>query len=323
MLARHAENLFWAGRYLERAEDAARLLDVTYHGQLQAMPWETDQAWVDLVESLGLRSEFEQTGADPSAASVSHFIMDSAANESSISTSVARARENIRAVREMVPTELWEALNAFYLELGQRDLGFEVENQPHALCGDVKRRCQSVAGVAAETMNRDEAWQFLQIGWMLERAAMTCRLLDVRYPQLVEAGPSGGFHLWLATLRSAAGAEAFRRLYRGSISPTDVIDFLLLSDTFPRSVYFCLRSAEGAVRRIPSRDGRTRPERLLGQLRSELEYVDLAELVSGAAHEELDRLRQSIEQISEAVALQFFRNSEEHSLLALDRRVRF
>ncbi|HUW02760.1 MAG TPA: alpha-E domain-containing protein [Acidimicrobiales bacterium] len=323
MLARHAENLYWAGRYLERAEDAARLLDVTYHGQLQAMPWETDQAWSDLVSSLGLDADFEQTGAQPTAASVSHFIMHSAANQSSIETSVARARENIRAVREMVPTELWEGLNTFYLELSHRDLGFEVENQPHAVCAEVKRRCQSVAGVAAETMNRDEAWQFLQIGWMLERAAMTCRLLDIRYPQLVEAGTSGGFHLWLATLKSAAGAEAFRRTYRGSISPTDVIDFLLLSDTFPRSVYYCLRSAEGAVRRIPSREGRTRPERLLGQLRSELEYVDLQELVGGDAHTRLEQIRKSIEQIGEAVAIQFFRNSEEHALLPLDRRVRF
>ena len=323
MLARHAENLFWAGRYLERAEDAARLLDVTYHGQLQAMPWETDQAWADLVRTLGLEIDFDSTNAEPSAASVSRFIVHGEANLSSIDVSVGRARENIRSVREMVPTELWEALNAFYLELGTRDLAFEVENQPHALCGDVKRRCQTVAGVAAETMNRDEAWQFLQIGWMLERAAMTCRLLDVRYPQLVEAGPSGGFHLWLATLKSAAGAEAFRRTYRGSISPTDVIDFLLLSDTFPRSVYYCLKTAEGAVRRIPSHDGRTRPERLLGQLRSQLEYLDLQELVAGEAHAEFDRLRRSIEQVGEAVALQFFRNSEELSLLPLDRRVRF
>ncbi len=323
MLARHAENLFWAGRYLERAEDAARLLDVTYHGQLQAMPWETDQAWSDLLMSLGLQSGFEETGAQPNAASVSHFIVHSSANQSSIEVSVSRARENIRAVREMVPTELWEALNAFYLDLTQRDVGFEIENQPHALCGDVKRRCQSVAGVAAETMNRDEAWQFLQIGWMLERAAMTCRLLDVRYPQLVEAGPSGGFHLWLTTLRGAAGAEAFRRTYRGSISPTDVIDFLLLSDTFPRSVYFCLNRAEGAVRRISGRGERTRPQRLLGQLRSDLEYVDLAELVGGDPHAELDRLHSSIEQICEAVGFQFFRNSEEFALLPLDRQVRF
>lgn len=319
MLARHAESLFWAGRYIERVEDTARMLDVTYHGLLEAMPWEAERAWLDLLKVLRSDIAFAQLERPVRAATVSEFLVVDPDNPGAIVAVVARARENARSARELVPTELWEAINSFHLELRARNLRTDVEAQPHELYEFVKRQCQTVSGVAAETMTRDDSWRFLQLGWMLERAEMTCRLLDVRYAQLASAGSSAGFHHWLSTLKSASGSEAFRRQYRASMEPADVVEFLLLSRTFPRSVLFCLRSAEGDLSRLEAgRTSLTRPQRLLGRTRSDLEFLDVPELLSADLHAYLDRLLDGVRQVAEAVALQYFRNSQELAIHALD-----
>jgi len=245
MLARHAESLFWAGRQIERAEDTARMLDVTYHGLLEAMPWEAERSWKDLLKVLWLDRPFAELEQGMRAATVSEFLVFDPDNPGAIVSAVGGARENARAARELISSELWEAINSFYLELRSRNLRADVEARPHELYDFVKRSCQTISGVAVETMPRDDGWRFLQLGWMLERAEMTCRLLDVRYSQLVTAGATGGFHHWLQTLKSASGSEAFRRRYRASMDPADVVEFLLLSRTFPRSVLFCLRAVEG------------------------------------------------------------------------------
>ncbi len=319
MLARHAESLFWAGREIERAESTARMVDVTYHGLLEAMPWEAERSWMDLLKVLWLDRPFAKLERAVRAGAVSEFLVFDADNPGAIVSSVGQARENARAARELISSELWEAINTFHLELRSRNLRADVEARPHELYGFIKRSCQMVAGVAGETMPRDDGWRFLQLGWMLERAEMTCRLLDVRYSQLVTAGVTGGFHHWLQTLKSASGSEAFRRRYRGSMDPADVVEFLLLSRTFPRSVLFCLRSAENDLARLEAGSGNlARPQRLLGRTRSDLEFLDTHELVDGDLHVFLDQLLNGVRQVAEAVALQYFRSAQEHDIHALD-----
>lgn len=318
MLARHAESLFWAGREIERAESTARMLDVTYHGLLEAMPWEAERSWMDLLKVLWLDRPFAELETSVRAATVSEFLVFDPDNPGAILSSVGAARENARAARELISTELWEALNSFHLELRARNLRADVELRPHELYGFVKRSCQMVAGVAGETMPRDDGWRFLMLGWMLERAEMTCRLLDVRFSQLVTAGAMGGFHHWLQTLKSASGSEAFRRHYRASMDPADVVEFLLLSRTFPRSVLFCLRSAENDLARLEAGSGNlARPQRLLGRTRSDLEFLDTHELLEGDLHVFLDQLLNGVRQVAEAVALQYFRGAQEHDVHAL------
>ena len=257
MLARHAESLFWAGREIERAESTARMLDVTYHGLLEAMPWEAERSWMDLLKVLWLDRPFAELEMSVRAATVSEFLVFDPDNPGAILSSVGQARENARAARELISSELWEALNSFHLELRARNLRADVEARPHELYGFIKRSCQMIAGVAGETMPRDDGWRFFMLGWMLERAEMTCRLLDVRYSQLVTAGAKGGFHHWLQTLKSASGSEAFRRRYRASMDPADVVEFLLLSRTFPRSVLYSLQA--GGERPGPPRGGQHQP----------------------------------------------------------------
>jgi uncharacterized alpha-E superfamily protein len=317
MLARHAESLFWAGRQIERAESTARMLDVTYHGLLEAMPWEAERSWRDLLKVLWLDRPFAELELSMRAAHVSEFLVFDPDNPGAVVSAVSQARENARAARELISTELWEAINSFHLELRARNLRADLEWRPHELYGFVKRSCQTIAGVAGETMPRDDGWRFLMLGWMLERAEMTCRLLDVRYTQLVTAGAAGGFHHWLQTLKSASGSEAFRRRYRASMDPADVVEFLLLSRTFPRSVLFCLRSAENDLARLEGATGTlARPQRLLGRTRSDLEYLDTHELLDGELHLFLDQLLDGIHQVAEAVALQYFRGAEELGLHA-------
>ena len=204
-------------------------------------------------------------------------------NPGSILSSVEQARENARTVREQLSTELWESLNSFCLQLRGRNLRADLEFQPHELYGMVRRQCQTVAGVAAETMARDEGWRFFMLGWNLERAEMACRLLSVRYRQL---SPSA-FHEWMGTLRSASALEAYRRTYRASMDPVDVVEFLLLSRTFPRSVLFSLRTAENQLDRLAPEGAATRPLRQLGRVCASLEYADVRELMQGDLGAEL------------------------------------
>ncbi len=248
MLARHAENLFWTGRYIERAEDTARILDVTYHGLLEAAPTEAARAWADVLAVLRLTADFDSLGSGYDAVSVSQFLVSDIDNPGSIVSSVARTRDNLRSVRELVTTELWESVNRFYLDLRARNLRADIEAEPYELYSFIKQRCQLLAGAAAETMPRDDGWRFLQVGWMLERAEMTCRLIDVRYG----TEPPVGFHHWLGTLKSASALEAYRRAYRGSMDAADVLEFLLLSRRFP---------AQRAVLSAARRAGPGRPER--------------------------------------------------------------
>lgn len=178
--------------------------------------------------------------------------------------------------------------------------------------------------MANETMPRDEGWNFLNLGWMMERSIMTCRLLAVRYSQLVVAGAAGGFHHWVSTLKSASGSEAFRRRYRASMDPADVVAFLLLSPQFPRSVLFGLQAAGRALDRIEGREvPANRPQRLLGRLRADVQYADVDEVMEEDLGVYLGLIEAKIRQVSEAIEVTYFRSSDELSLHVLDPAVRW
>jgi uncharacterized alpha-E superfamily protein len=201
MLARHAEDLFWIGRYLERAEDTSRMLDVTYHGLLESSVEDPTIVWRELVKVLHLEQDFEARGIECSEGPVSEFLVLDHENGGSIVSSIACARDNARTVRERISTELWEAINTLHLELGARDLRADLQRQPYELYRIVKARCQMITGVAAETMPRDDGWRFLVLGRMLERAEMTCRLLSVRWVQRGSPDPQATYQHWGAVLK--------------------------------------------------------------------------------------------------------------------------
>jgi len=208
MLARHAEDLFWTGRYLERAEDTARMLDVTYHGLLEGGSADTESAWRMLLEALHLAHPFYAAHPEVSARAVAEFLVADVAQGSSIIAAIARARENARNVREHLSTELWDAINSCFLELRARDLQAELAVQPHELYREIRTRCQTIAGAGAETMSRSDPWRFLLLGRLIERAEMTCRMLRARAPR---RDPRSGFHDFLLVLNSVSALEAYTR----------------------------------------------------------------------------------------------------------------
>jgi uncharacterized alpha-E superfamily protein len=320
MLSRHAEHLFWIGRYIERAADTARMLDVTYHGQLGSPAHESRRGWLDLLDVLHAAPDFAATHELVDATSVSEFLTVDARNSGAIVPSVGRARENARSVRELVSTELWESINTFWLELQARDLKRDLEQQPYELFGFVRRRCQEVSGTAAETMPHDDGWRFLTLGWMLERAEMTCRLLNVRFAPFTESDDELGFHHATHVLRSASASEAFRKAHPAAMTLQNVFEFLLVSPTFPRSVLFCLRSAESALQEVDAPGRLSRALRVLGRRRADLEFADVAELLAGDIHAFLDEVQDDVRRAADLVAIQFFRHAEDFAVFhSLDR----
>lgn len=315
MLSRHAESLFWTGRQMERAGDTARMLDVTYHALLESPHVEARRAWLDLLEVLTLDHAFRQQHDHVSARTVSRFLVMDPSNSGAIVPTVGRARENARSVRELLSTELWEAINTFWLELQRRDLERDLDHQPYALYRLVKRRCQEVSGTAAETIAHDDGWRFILLGGMLERAQLTCRLLDVRIARYTSGDEELDFYQAVEILKSAAALEAFRKTYPGAMTVANVVSFLLLSPTFPRSVLYSVRSAEAKLQQLQLNSPPGRAWRVLGRLRADLEFADVSELLVSDLHAFLHRVQTELRGVGDLVAVQFFRHTEELSVM--------
>lgn len=305
MLSRHAEALFWMGRYVERAEDTSRMLDVTYHTLLESPPDEGETAWRELLEVLHLDGSFGDQEAV--AATVSHFLVTDTTNPDSIVSSIGLARENARGVRDRISTELWEAINSVYLELRAMDLESDLAQRPYEVFRTVKERCQLISGVVAETLPRDDGYRFISLGLSLERAQMTCRLLAVRYARLVATGDPMGFHVWLAVLKSVSAFEAYLKSHAASFDSTKVLEFLLLSPDFPRSVLFSLRRAERQLAHLLGTGERTTVLRLIGRVRARTEYCDVDAVVAEGLDQYLESLQNDIYAVADSVITHFFR----------------
>lgn len=315
MLSRHAEDLFWIGRYIERAEDTARMLDVTYHTLLESPPVNEESAWRELLEVLHLAQPFDQS---PTAQAVKEFLVWDRSNPGSVVAAVGRARENARGVRDRISTELWEAINRFHLDLVTRDLPAEVAQQPYELLRAVRERCQLVSGVMSETMSRDDGYRFITLGVMLERAEMTCRLLEVRYTRLANSGRQMGFHAWLSVLKSVSAFEAYLKEHRASLDPIRVLEFLLSSPVFPRSVLYSMATAERLIIELADDDIRPAVVRLAGRVRALIEFAEVEEVLADGLDEWLKALREAIYDVASAADEHFFRAGTELDLHAYE-----
>ncbi len=301
MLARTAEQLFWSGRYLVRAEDTARLLDVTYHRLLEATPSEEATAWTDVLDVVGLRERFLAEGRTVTSAAVSEYLVLDPNNPGSILSSVEQARRNARGVREHLTVEFWEVVNSFHLEMASRNLAFQLAVQPSDLYRFVRSGVQSVMGTADGTWTRDDGWRFFMLGVHLERAELTARLLRVRQPRHA----ADEVHEWYATLRVTSALSAYRRKYR-DLDPAFLLDLLLLSTDMPRSVLFSLRHAEDILRRVVDADT-SLAARLLGRARAELEFADAAEMVvAGEVFQVLRAVEDRVADVASAIAAECF-----------------
>lgn len=274
MLSRHAEDLFWIGRYIERAEDTARLLDVTYHSVLEAG---TDrppaELWSELLETLFLDDEVpEPDGA--AGDQVGELLIADRGYAGSLVSIMARARENARTTREWLSVEVWEAINDLHLRLARMDLGGAARSRPYEALQMVKSGCQGVYGAVDASMPRGEAYRFLLVGQRLERALITARVLAVWHRRLGGVGAQAAFAEWVKLLKSVSAYEAYLRSFRASMEGGRVLTFLLQSVDLPRSVFHCLSRVEGLLIELDSAGLGEALRRTAGRLRSMVEFAD-------------------------------------------------
>ena len=311
MLSRVAESIYWMSRYAERAENVARFIEVNLQLMLDAPSGEAQQ-WAPLVNTTGDHEPFSKRYGEATQQNVIHFLAFDADNPNSIVSCVRAARENARTIREIISSEMWLQLNQFYWMVTGAAEDRNADANPHQFFSEVKNANHLFNGVAAATMSHGEPWHFFHMGQMLERADKTSRILDVKYFILLRSVQDVGTPFddiqWAALLRSASAFEMYRKRL-GRISPKGVVEFLLMDREFPRSVYFSLMAARDSLHAISGTTPgsyRNPPEKLLGQLCSDLSFATVEEIINAGLHEYVDKLQTRMNQVSAGIYETFF-----------------
>lgn len=296
MLSRHAEGLFWMGRYVERAAYITRMLDVASNRQLEQSGRASSQVWRDLLRVLYLEDEFEAGhGGYPTVGAINRFLVFDRDNRSSVARSVIEARTNVMNVRDIVPIELLETINQLYLRVTSLSLERFAEDSPHELYASVAGQCRAVTGAIDEAMPRDDGYRFLMLGRLLERAEMTCRMIEVN-----RTVAANDISAWMSVLRSVSGFHGFTQIH-GPLAPADdVVRFLLREPSFPFGVLHCLQRAVRLSHEVSGAGAWSSP-RLVGRLTADLEYAEVPRLDDPALERLLDRLEGGIQSVSEAL----------------------
>jgi len=302
MLARNAEALYWIGRYVERADDTARILDVTVHQLLEDSSADPDQTSRTLLEVLGI--EPPRTRLDMWALTDLVAFGRGLPGGYSIVDSITAARESARSAREVISSDMWECLNTTYNAMAERERAAR-RLGPHEFFTFVEGRAAMFAGLADSTLSRDDGYRFLVLGRALERVDMTVRLL------LSRVGDSASSPAWVSVLRAAGAHDTYLRTHRGVLDANRVIEFMLLDRQFPRSAFYSLKLAEHSLdelmRGLSDRAGTgAEARRLLGRARSELEFVRPGALLDSLENR-LAGLQVTCRDVGEALALRYFR----------------
>ncbi len=310
LLSRYAECLFWLARYVERAENLARILDVN---ETFSRDSRGGQNWASVLQLHGDEARFKGLHGAASAESVLRFYVTDAGNPTSIVSSVRAARENARALRPLISNEMWTQINVLHNRLGALGDDALAAGNRARLFGQVKEACQTQVGVMEGTFYRGQGWHFCRMGRYIERADQTTRLLDIKYhvllPDPADVGSPLDVSQWNALLRSAAGYQAFRQLHPEGITPARVAGFLLLDGRFPRSVALCVREAGellGALRSRHGLRGGAGAAEELDRLRALLGTLSIAEILERGLHEFLDMLQVRLIAVTEDLAGTFF-----------------
>jgi uncharacterized alpha-E superfamily protein len=310
LLARYADCIFWLARYVERAENLARILDVN---ETFSRDSRGGQNWRSIVQLNSDEERFSASHDAPAAHSVVNFYVIDGDNPTSILSTIRYARENARTLRPLISTEMWVQLNVFYnrlAALGTEDLS---PGNLAALFAMIKEACQTHTGITEGTFFRDQGWYFYQIGRYIERADQTTRLLDIKYhlllPSVSDVGSPVDVSQWNALLRSAAGYHAYRRLHAASTTPARVAGFMLLNNAFPRSVHHCVREVGRLLGEVKShhglRNGNDVAEEL-DRLQAVLGTFEISAILRSGLHEFLDSIQQQLIAVTRELSIAFF-----------------
>lgn len=318
MLSRTADHLFWMARYIERAENTARMLDVNMStALLPQSAADAERGWRAMLGISELQDAFDAKYALLSAAEVLDFMVRDPTNPSSIYSCMQAARENARAVRESLTTEVWETHNDTWLQLQAQLAEGVLGRDPQALFEWVKYRSHVSRGVTIGTMLKDEAFFFIRLGTFLERADNTARILDVKFhddgdgQELLPVGRGNGighhqrdFYYWAAVLRSVSAFEVYRKVYRDVITPERVAELLILRGDMPRSLVACMNEVCDNLEKVRnSRSGET--ERRAGLLRAELRYGRIEDILQQGLHGYLTRFLERVNDLGSRISEDF------------------
>lgn len=311
MLSRVAENLYWMTRYMERAEDTARLINAVTLMSLD-MPDDARLGWDALIRVAGLDQVFFEHYPEANEVSVMRFLIRDEKNPSSILNCITLARENTRTFREVLPWECWEWVNELYLYAKHNLTGDLTRRRRHDVLQAVIRSRQGIVGLLAGTMSRDAAFHFLCLGRNLERADMTSRILDVScavFPPRPEIGNAPYSSLaWMNILKALSAYQMYRRYVGVHADGAKVIEFLLKNREFPRAVSHCLREVLEVLRYLP------RPDTILTTVQDTLtlvEHADAASLAQRGLHDYTDKIQLGLAQINTALRHNYFKLDNE------------
>ncbi len=312
MLSSTADHLYWLARYVERAENTARMLDIHLQssllagGRTEAQHTRAARAVLAICE---LEPDFDKRKMPLSSDAVLRFMVADADNGSSIHKALYAARENARAVRGAITTELWETINVTWLELQRRLQNDAWAQDMPAFFDWVKHRAHLIRGVTAGTMPRDDAYRFVALGTALERADNVARLLDVKFyeasaAELKDWDAKGEYYHWAAILRSVSGFEIYRKTYRDTITPARVAELLILRADMPRSLLAAMNVLCIQLQRLANRrSGQT--ERLAGLLRAQIQFAHIDDILQQGLHAYLTQFLDRINAIGQGVGQDF------------------
>lgn len=298
-------------RYIERAENLARFIDVTLTLILDQPNSQVPQ-WEPLVNTTGDEEYFKKHYGVPTSENVIRFLTSDMQYSNSILSSLRAARENGRTVRESISSEAWEQLNEFYHYVSGEAQSDAPLNSPSDYFRTVKQHAHLFNGILDATMSHGPGWHFANLGRLMERADKTSRILDVKYFTLLPSPSDVGTTIddlgWSAVLRSVSGFEMYRKRFR-SLSVKKVVNFLILDREFPRAVQYCLSGAEWSLREITGSQPltyRNSAERRLGSLKAELAYTDVESIITRGLHQFIDDLQLKLNAIGEGIHETFF-----------------
>ncbi|HVX83621.1 MAG TPA: alpha-E domain-containing protein [Phycisphaerae bacterium] len=314
MLSRVAESIYWMNRYVERAENVARFIDVNLHLELDLPVTGATGIgqWQPLIWTTGAEALYVSKYPTFSREHVIQFLTFDETNPNSIRSCICLARENARSVREAISSEMWIALNRFYLMISDPAAHSRAENDPYTFYTNVKTASSLFMGETMGTMSHGEGWHFGRIGRLLERADKTSRILDVKYyillPTLEAVGMPIDILQWAALLKSASALEMYLKKFN-TITPRRVSEFLLLDREFPRSLLFCMTRSEESLRFITGSrpDTFSNPaEHRLGRLLGDLQYAQVSEIFKTGLHEYIDSVQTRLNAVDDAMYHTFF-----------------
>jgi len=326
MLSRVANSLYWMARYIERAENIARIVDVNLQLLLDIRNLDDKRLtayWQPIVQATGDDEAFFKSHPQATGNAVTEFMVFDLQNPNSLLQSICQARENARMVRDQITLELWEELNRLYLFVRSPHAREVWRRSPSEFFQEIKSSSLHIIGIMRATLIRNEGWWFVQAGQFLERADKTTRILDVRYQSLPERGvpdritPDQALE-WSAVLRSCSAWDAYKTIHGADVHPRRVAEFLLLSDVFPRSVRFCVNELNLALRRISGvGEGRftNDAEKLTGRFLAELQFSTIEEIFDVGLHRYLDEAQLKLNNVGaelfRAYIFQPFENPDE------------